>query len=148
MAIMPRNSFDLQAVALHLARILEDDVPSCHRITDARRGALPKFKGVAAWLDEFLYIVIEVETPKGTALTGFETLFYPEGTFGADSVEFENALDLWQYELAGIFYAEELDYADPTRINWFKTQPGKLLPNTLDELKAISNKRPQVWVRP
>ena len=41
--------------------------------------SLPKFHGAAAWMDEFLYFVLEVKTPGGKAFVDFETILHPAG---------------------------------------------------------------------
>ena len=90
MSIPPEHHFDLKDAASHLAGILNRDALNENRFRVEAAVSLPKFHGVAAWIDKFLYLVLEVETPQGTAFVGFECIYHPEGTFQKYSVEYEN----------------------------------------------------------
>ena len=147
MAKAPEHQFDLKAAANYLAEILNKDALS---ESDSRvEGAVssPKFHGAAAWIDTFLYLVLEVETSTGTTFVGFETLFQPEGTFQKDSVEYENVHDLWAYEIAGDVFLQTLSFEDPDRITWMRVDKKSFVPATWSDLLGFAYGSNRIWVR-
>jgi hypothetical protein len=118
-----------------------------NRFRDEAATSLPKFHGVAAWINTFLYIVLEVETPNGTAFVGFETIFHPEGTFREYSVEYENVHDLWAYEIAGESFLKKLDFEDSNRITWLKTDRESFVPSTWNDLLDFKDASNQIWMQ-
>lgn len=109
MTVTPERHFDLKTAAFCLAEILNKDALSENKFRGEAATSLPRFHGAAAWINTFLYIILKVETPNGTAFVGFEAIFHPEGTFREYSVEYENVHDLWAYEIAGEPFLKELD---------------------------------------
>lgn len=108
---------------------------------------LPKFHGAAAWIDTFLYLVLEVETSTGKTFVGFETLFQPEGTFREYSVEYENVHDLWAYEIAGDLFLQTLSFEDPDRITWMRVDTKRFVPTTWSDLLGFAYGLNRIWVR-
>lgn len=147
MAVTPERHFDLKTAAFSLAEILNKDALSENRFRDQVAISLPKFHGAAAWINTFLYIVLKVETPNGTAFVGFETIFYPEGTFREYSVEYENVHDLWAYEIAGESFLKELDFEDLDRITWLKTDRNSFVPSTWKDLLDFNNASNGIWIQ-
>lgn len=147
MPIPPEHQFDLKDAAFYLAEILNKDALSENRFRVEAAVSLPKFHGAAAWIDEFLYIVLEVKTPNGIAFVGFETIFHPKGTFQKYSVEYENVHDLWAYDIAGDSVLKNLDFEDPNRIAWFKTDSKNFVPSTWIELLDFYNGSNRIWMR-
>lgn len=147
MAVAPERHFDLKAAAFSLAEILNRDALSENRFRDEDATSLPKFRGVAAWINTFLYIVLEVETPNGTAFVGFETIFHPEGTFRDYSVEYENVHDLWAYEIAGESFLKKLDFEDSNRITWLKTDRKSFVPSTWRDLLDFNDASIRIWMQ-
>lgn len=147
MAVDPEHHFDLKAAALSLAEILNKDALSEKRFRDEAAISSPKFHGAAAWIDNFLYIVLKVETLNGPAFVGFETIFYPEGTFREYSVEYENVHDLWAYEIAGESFLKELDFEDSDRITWLKTDRNSFVPSTWNDLLDFNYASNGIWIR-
>ena len=147
MAMAPEQQFDLKAAANYLAEILNKDALS---ESDSRvEGAVssPKFHGAAAWIDTFLYLVLEVETSTGTTFVGFETLFQPEGTFQKYSVEYENVHDLWAYEIAGDLFLQTLSFEDPDRITWMRVDTKHFVPAAWSDLLGFAYGSNRIWVR-
>ena len=143
----PEHHFDLKAAAIHLAEILNKDALSENRFRMEPAASLPKYRGVAAWIDKFLYIVLKVETPSGTAFVGFETIFRPGGTFHKYSAEYENVHDLWAYDIAGESILKNLDFDDPDQITWFKTDSKNFVPPTLSDVPDLEHASKQIWIR-
>lgn len=147
MAVESERHFDLKAAAFSLSEILNRDALSENRFRDEDATSLPKFHGATAWINTFLYIVLEVETPNGTALVGFETIFHPEGTFREYSVEYENVHDLWAYEIAGESFLKKLDFEDSNRITWLKTDRKSFVPSTWRDLLDFNDASNQIWMQ-
>ena len=143
----PEHHFDLKAAAIHLAEILNEDALSENRFRMEPAASLPKYHGVAAWIDKFLYIILKVETPSGTAFVGFETIFQPRGTFHKYSVEYENVHDLWAYDIAGESLLKNLDFDDPDQITWFKTDSKYFVPSTWSDVLALEYASKRIWIR-
>ncbi|WP_408933291.1 hypothetical protein [Corynebacterium marquesiae] len=143
----PEHHFDLKAAASYLADILNKDALSENRFRGESAASLPNFHGAAAWMDEFLYLVLKIETPSGTAFVGFETTFYPEGTFQKYSVEYENVHDLWAYDIAGESIHKFLDFENPDSITWFKTDSKNFVPLTWSDLLGLGHTSNRIWIR-
>ena len=143
----PEHHFDLNAAASYLAEILNDDALSENRFRMEPAASLPKYRGVAAWIDKFLYIVLKVETPSGTAFVGFETTLYPRGTFHKYSAEYENVHDLWAYDIAGESILKNLDFDDPDQITWFKTDSKNFVPSTWSDVLDLEHSLKRIWIR-
>ena len=141
------HRFDLHAAASYLAEILAKDALGENRFRGDSAASLPKFHGAAAWMDEFLYFVLEVETPQGTAFVGFESIYHPEGTFQNYSVEYENVHDLWAYDIAGESVLKNLDFEEPDRITWFKTDSENFVPPTWSDALALAHVSDRIWIR-
>ncbi len=147
MPLRPEDHFDLKDAAFYLAEILTEDALSENRFRMEPAASSPKFHGVAAWIDKFLYIILKVETPRGTALIGFETIFHPKGTFQKYSLEYENVYDLWAYDIAGESILKNLDFDDPERIAWFKTDSKNFVPATWSDALDLAYASRQMWLR-
>lgn len=147
MPLPPEDRFDLKDAAFYLAEILNKDALGENRFRMEPAASLPKFHGVAAWIDKFLYIILKVETPRGTALIGFEAIFQPRGTFHQYSVEYENVHDLWAYDIAGESILRNLDFDDPDRITWFKTDSKNFVPLTWSDLLGLGHTSNRIWIR-
>lgn len=147
MAVTPERHFDLKTAAFCLAEILNKDALSENKFRGEAATSLPRFHGVAAWINTFLYIILKVETPNGTAFVGFEAIFHPEGTFREYSVEYENVHDLWAYEIAGEPFLKELDFEDPNRITWLKTDRKSFVPSTWNDLLDFNDASNQIWMQ-
>lgn len=146
MTVTPEHNFDLKAAAFSLAEILNKDALSENRLRDEVATSSPTFHGAAAWIDNFLYIILKVDTFNGSAFVGFETIFYPEGTFREYSVEYENVHDLWAYEIAGESFLKELDFEDPNRITWLKKDRKSFVPSTWNDLLDFNNASNGIWI--
>ncbi|MCG7459405.1 hypothetical protein [Corynebacterium tuberculostearicum] len=144
---IPENHFDLQAAAFYLAEILNNDALSENRFRMEPAASLPKYHGVAAWINKFLYFILKVETPSGTAFVGFETIFHPRGTFQKYSVEYENVHDLWAYDITGESILKNLDFEDPNRIAWFKTDSKNFVPSTWNDVLGLDHTLNRIWMR-
>lgn len=147
MAIAPEHQFDLKAAANYLAEILNKDALSERNSRVEGAVSLPKFHGAAAWIDTFLYLILEVETSNGKTFVGFETLFQPEGTFQKYSVEYENVHDLWAYEIAGDLFLQTLSFEDPDRITWMRVDTKHFVPATWSDLLDFAYGSNRIWVR-
>ena len=143
----PEHHFDLKAAAIHLAEILNEDALSENRFRMEPAASLPKYHGVAAWIDKLLYIILKVETPSGTAFVGFETIFQPRGTFHKYSVEYENVHDLWAYDITGESLLKNLDFENPDRIMWFKTDSKNFVPSTWSDVLDLEHASKRIWIR-
>ena len=90
--------------------------------------SLPKYHGVAAWINKFLYIILKVEAPSGTAFVGFESIFHPGGTFHKYSIEYENVHDLWAYDIAGESILKNLNCDDLSDASfWYRCSGDSVL---------------------
>ena len=147
MPLRPKDHFDLKDAAFYLAEILTEDALSENRFRMEPVASLPKFHGAAAWIDKFLYIILKVETPNGTAFVGFEAIFQPRGTFHKYSVEYENVHDLWAYDIAGESLLKNLDFDDPDRIMWFKTDSKHFVPSTWSDVLDLELTSKRIWTR-
>ena len=147
MPLRPKDRFDLKDAAVFLAEILTEDALSENRFRMEPTASLPTYHGVAAWIDKFLYIVLKVETPSGTAFVGFEAIFHPGGTFHKYSVEYENVHDLWAYDIAGESLLKNLDFDDPDQITWFKTDSKYFVPSTWSDVLALEYASKRIWIR-
>lgn len=147
MAKAPEHQFDLKAAANYLAEILNKDALSESNSRVEGAVSSPKFRGAAAWIDTFLYLVLEVETSSGTTFVGFETVFQPEGTFRKYSVEYENVHDLWAYEIAGDLFLQTLSFEDPERITWMRVDTKHFVPATWSDLLGFAYGSNRIWVR-
>ena len=147
MPLRPKDHFDLKDAAFILAEILTKDALSENRLRMEPAASLPKYHGAAAWIDKFLYIILKVETPSGTAFVGFETIFQPRGTFHKYSVEYENVHDLWAYDTAGESLLKNLDFDDPDQITWFKTDSKYFVPSTWSDVLALEYASKRIWIR-
>lgn len=143
----PEDHFDLKAAAIHLAEILNKDALSENRFRMEPAASLPKYHGVAAWINKFLYIILKVEAPSGTAFVGFESIFHPGGTFHKYSTEYENVHDLWAYDIAGESILKNLDFDDPDRIEWFKTGSKNFVPSTWSDVLDLEHASKRTWIR-
>ena len=74
-------------------------------------------------------------------------IFHPEGTFREYSVEYENVHDLWAYEIAGEPFLKELDFEDPNRITWLKTDRKSFVPSTWNDLLDFNDASNQIWMQ-
>lgn len=147
MPLRPKDRFDLKDAAVFLAEILTEDALSENRFRMEPTASLPTYHGVAAWIDKFLYIVLKVETPSGTAFVGFEAIFHPGGTFHKYSVEYENVHDLWAYDIAGESLLKNLNFDDPDQITWFKTDSKYFVPSTWSDVLALEYASKRIWIR-
>lgn len=147
MAKAPEHQFDLKAAANYLAEILNKDALSESNSRVEGAVSSPKFHGAAAWIDTFLYLVLEVETSSRSTFVGFETLFQREGTFHKDSVEYENVHDLWAYEIAGDLFLQTLSFEDPERITWMGVDTKHFVPATWSDLLGFAYGLNRIWVR-